>query len=195
MFERYNEAARRTLFFARYEANEHGSRWIEPEHLLLGLIRDEETTGTVVLQGRPLRGLRAEVAALVPREPRPMVVTEIPFSPATRQVLDLAAKESDGLEHSHIGTEHLLLALLPAAATAAGALLARHGFSAGDLRRRLTPGPAPPATPIDDHLESIAMFLGLLAADLADDAAATALVARIREDVNALKSYLTGRAG
>ena len=65
MFERYTEPARRTLFFARYEASQFGSLSIEAEHLLLGLLREEKSFAATILHknGVNLAGLRDQVSA------------------------------------------------------------------------------------------------------------------------------------
>ncbi len=114
MFERYTERARRTLFFARYEATANCAAWtIEPEHLLLGLLRDGKGLTATILARAHLsptdvqretekRASGAKVSTQI----------EIPFSAPLKRVLQQAAAEADGLGHHYIGTEHLLLALL-----------------------------------------------------------------------------------
>src|SRR6266566_4293847 len=64
VFERYTEKARRVIFFARYEASQYGSPYIETEHLLLGLLREEKCFGAEILMERGLRlsTLREELA-------------------------------------------------------------------------------------------------------------------------------------
>ena len=64
MFERYTEKARRVIFFARYEASQFGSPYIETEHLLLGLLREEKSFAAEILHERGLRlsAVREEIA-------------------------------------------------------------------------------------------------------------------------------------
>lgn len=132
MFERYTERARRVLFFSRYEATLFGAASIEPEHLLLGLIREGKGgTSRVFAHARiGLEGLRAAVERHLPAARPPARVSsthEMPFSAAMKQVLAHAADEADRLAHSHIGTEHLLLALVGSEGTA-GAILRERGL-------------------------------------------------------------------
>src|SRR6185436_10625240 len=110
MFERYTESARRALFFARYESSQLGSLSIEPEHLLLGLIRDGRVAR--ILQTIPLEQLREEVKSRVAFHEEISTSVEIPFGNGAKSVLELAALEADELRHAHIGCEHLLLGLL-----------------------------------------------------------------------------------
>ncbi|MBZ5597034.1 MAG: hypothetical protein LAN83_01820 [Acidobacteriia bacterium] len=58
MFERYTEKARRVIFFARYEASEYGSPFIETEHLLLGLLRIQRPRPLYRIHQRPRLGMR-----------------------------------------------------------------------------------------------------------------------------------------
>ena len=112
MFERYSENARRTLFFARYEAS--GSPSIEVHHLLLGLIREgQEVTARIFAEaGVSLPDLRREIEELVPRRTSIPTSVEIPFSAYTKKALHAAAEEAERFLHNHIGPEHLLVGLL-----------------------------------------------------------------------------------
>jgi ATP-dependent Clp protease ATP-binding subunit ClpC len=114
MFERYTESARKTLFFARYEASQTGSRAIETEHLLLGLLREVRGVVATILDEAHASAdeMRGEIKRRVVFGERFPTSDEIPFSPATKRVLERAAEEADRLLHSYIGTEHLLLALI-----------------------------------------------------------------------------------
>src|ERR1700722_5272018 len=108
MFERYTEEARRALFFARYEASQLGSVSIEPEHLLLGLIREGKA-----LAGRisprlplPLEEIRKDIEGRTIVRGKIATSVEIPFSAETKRVLQFAAEEADRLLHNHIAPEH-----------------------------------------------------------------------------------------
>ena len=109
MFERYTEDARRTLFFARYEASQLGGSTIEPEHLLLGLIRDSRVKD---LLPEGLEHARRAVEQQVQQRERLSTSVEIPFSPPTTRILNAAAQEADALQHPYIGSEHLLIGIL-----------------------------------------------------------------------------------
>jgi hypothetical protein len=115
MFDRYNEQAQRSLFFARYEAGILGSLAIEPHHLLLGLLKDQNPLlahllATAHTTPDALRHLVYEATG-VSTSPIEHSV-EIPFSTDAKHVLQDAAEESNILLHDHIGPEHLLLGLL-----------------------------------------------------------------------------------
>ena len=128
MFERFNESARRALFFARYEVTVLGGRTLEPGHLLLGIMRTSEPllTKTFALTPAAQADLRTEIARRSSNLPKLPTDAEIPFGPGAKDVLDFAASEADGLKHAHIGPEHLLL----------GLLRAESGQTRGDLHSR-----------------------------------------------------------
>ena len=111
MFERYTEHARRLIFFGRFEASQFGSDVIEPEHFLLSLYRDD-----AALMNRLAPASQAEVRKRIELEhpPRPKLGTnvDLPLSHASKRVLAYGAEEAERMNHSHIGTEHLLLGLL-----------------------------------------------------------------------------------
>ena len=89
MFERYTEQARRTLFFARYEASQLGSVSIEVEHVLLGLLREGTgVTGRVFARGRiSLEAVRREIEASMTFHEKIATSVEIPFTPGCKRVL------------------------------------------------------------------------------------------------------------
>ncbi len=111
MFERYTEKARRTIFFARYEAAQHGSLYIEVPHLLLGLVREEfAVIQKVCTTESPV--LAHAMEALCPHSGKTTPVTDLPLSESSKRVLMVAAEESRQLRHRHIGSEHLLMGVL-----------------------------------------------------------------------------------
>jgi len=136
MFERYTERARRVLFFTRYEASQLGSVSIEPEHLLLGLIREGKgLTARIFARARlPLEELRKEIEGRVARREIVPTSVEIPFSTETKRILHHAAEEADRLHHAHIGTEHLLLGVLREDRSGAAAILVGHGMGLQSVR-------------------------------------------------------------
>lgn len=145
MFERYTEKARRAIFFARYEASRFGSPYIEPEHLLLGLMH--ETVGG--LSGFPegvLDEVRSEIEKMSPSE-RMSVVTsvDIPVSGTVKRTLSRAAEEADASKDQHIGPEHLVLGLLTEGGSNVTGILQKHGIDRESLSRsKVTAAPAPP---------------------------------------------------
>jgi uncharacterized protein YbbC (DUF1343 family) len=114
MFERYTDKARRVIFFARYEASQFGSEMIEPEHLLMGITREDKDLIERFLKGEEASAqtLRTEIESHLKREQGVETYVEVPLGAATKRVLAYAHEESDALRHKHIGTEHLLLGLL-----------------------------------------------------------------------------------
>jgi uncharacterized protein YbbC (DUF1343 family) len=114
MFERYTEMARRVIFFARYEASQFGTAMIEPEHLLLGLTREDKPLFARFLTDskQALESIRGEIEQRRSSEPRIDLAVELPLAPDAKQVLHYAHEESEGLGDRHIGTEHLLLGVL-----------------------------------------------------------------------------------
>jgi ATP-dependent Clp protease ATP-binding subunit ClpC len=97
VFERYNESARRVLFFARHEVTELGGTAIESEHLLLGLLRENNGLLSRLLAPLPAQKVRTQIASRSQGQTRIATSVEIPFSAETKRVLNLAAGEADRL--------------------------------------------------------------------------------------------------
>ena len=144
MFERYTERARRVLFFARYESSQLASMTIEPEHVLLGILREKSYVGRHILNeaGVTLEGVTDELRQTAASREKIPTSMEIPFSPSCKHVLQYAAEEADALQHAHIGTEHLLLGLLREGASPAAQLLARHGIRLEEVRDKVAAAPS-----------------------------------------------------
>ncbi|MBD0370807.1 MAG: DUF1343 domain-containing protein [Pyrinomonadaceae bacterium] len=136
MFERYTEKARRVIFFARYEASQFGSSTIEPEHLLLGIAREDSSLLKRFTDGGRVTAdaLRAEIQARVKLEEKIHTAAELPLSAETKRALAYAHEESENLQHRHIGTEHLLLGLLREPSTLAAQILHKHGVEIEKVR-------------------------------------------------------------
>ncbi len=136
MFERYTEKARRVIFFARYEASQFGAPAIEPEHLLLGLLREDKTlTARFLARAHAtVDSIRKEVENRSPLRDKISATVELPLAPDTKRVLRFAHEESDRLQHRHIGTEHLLLGLLREDRSAAAEILLERGLRLNSVR-------------------------------------------------------------
>lgn len=157
MFERYTEKARRTIFFARYEASQYGSPFIETEHLLLGLLR-EEKVNLRKLAGQSMpdaeQRIRAEVHARTVKREQTSTTVDLPLSNESKRVLAYAAEEAELLRDRHIGTEHLLLGLLRETKSMAAEILHQFGFTLEAARTRFQgtepspPGPNPVPGPL-----------------------------------------------
>ena len=113
MFERYTEKARRVIFFAKYEASQFGSPYIETEHLLLGLLREDKAlTNRFLRSAGPLESIRNQIEKHTPIREKVSTSVDLPLSNECKRVLAYAAEEAERLSHQHIGTEYLLLGLL-----------------------------------------------------------------------------------
>src|SRR5438876_8265861 len=136
MFERYTEKARRVIFFARYEASQFGAPAIEPEHLLLGLMREDKTlTGRFFPRAQvSIESIRKEIEGRTLLREKISTSVELPLAPETKRVLHYAHEESDRLQHRHIGTEHLLLGLLREERSMAAEILYERGLRLNAVR-------------------------------------------------------------
>src|SRR5262245_10948828 len=131
MFEHYTEAARRVIFFARYEASQFGASTIEPEHLLLGVLREDVQFLNRFLD---LRNARQRVAERTGQRPKVSTSIDMPLSDPSKRILAFAYEEAELLNHRHIGTEHLLLGMLREKDCLAEVLLREAGASLESLR-------------------------------------------------------------
>src|SRR5258708_7318965 len=111
MFERYTEKARRVIFFARYEASQFGSPYIESEHLLLGIVREEKALTNRFLRSE-VASIRKQVGSQTTTREKTSTSVDLPLSNESKRVLAYAGEEAERLAQKHIGTEHLLLGLL-----------------------------------------------------------------------------------
>ncbi|HEY2391322.1 MAG TPA: Clp protease N-terminal domain-containing protein [Candidatus Angelobacter sp.] len=129
MFERYDEKARRTIFFARYEASQTGSYTIESLHLLLGILKENGTLFTLANQELSVNSLMEECRRALPvyGEKLPTSV-DIPLSNECKQALVEAANQASARESDTVKPVHLLLGLMEASSDVA-ALLERHGIT------------------------------------------------------------------
>src|SRR5580765_6004640 len=140
MFERYTEKARRVIFFARYEASQYGSPYIETEHLLLGLLREDRALLNQQA-GASEEAIRAEIEKQITRRTRISTSVEVPLSPDSAMALRFATEEAERLHQRHVGTEHLLAGLLRVEGSLAAKVLWAKGFAVGVIRERLVAAP------------------------------------------------------
>ena len=112
-FYKFTERARRVLTYAQEEAQRFNHNYIGTDHLLLGLIREDEGLAAKVLNnlGVKLTNVRSAVGFIIGRgEKSPS--GEIGLTPRAKKVIELSVAEARGLDHSYVGTEHLLLGLV-----------------------------------------------------------------------------------
>jgi ATP-dependent Clp protease ATP-binding subunit ClpC len=148
MWQRFTEMARKAVFYAQEEAQKVGSDNVSTEHLLLGLLRDENCLGTKVLADLGIETSEfyqelTEQLTIESRKPSP----DMTLTPRAKMVIDLAYDEARNLNNNYIGTEHLLLGLIRQADGIAGRNLDRKGISLEAARRRvmeLQDNPLPP---------------------------------------------------
>jgi ATP-dependent Clp protease ATP-binding subunit ClpC len=133
MFERYTEKARRVIFFARYEASQYGSPFIENAHLLLGVLR-EDTRFVSTLPAGATESVRKQIEERAPACPKIATSVDLPLSNAAKRVLVYAADEADRLHHRHIGCEHMVLGLLHETDSLAAKILEHLGVKAKQVR-------------------------------------------------------------
>jgi hypothetical protein len=138
MFERLTERARKAVVLAQEEAGLLRHNYIGTEHLLLGLLREDEGVAARALTalGVTVEEARERVESIVgygTKGPGP----QAPFTPRSKKVLELALREALHLEHNYIGTEHILLGLVRENEGVAVQVLSDLGVSSDDVRREL----------------------------------------------------------
>ncbi|HZP03630.1 MAG TPA: Clp protease N-terminal domain-containing protein [Terracidiphilus sp.] len=138
MFERYTEKSRRVIFFARYEASQFGQPFIETEHLLLGLLREDKAlTNRILRSHASVESIRKQIAEHTEIREKVSTSVDLPLSNEGKRVLAYAAEEAERLGHKHIGTEHLLLGLLREEKCFAAELLKERGVKLESVREEL----------------------------------------------------------
>ena len=142
MFEKYTEKARRVIFFARYEASQFGSPYIETEHLLLGLLREDKTLASRFLPkaNASIDSIRKEIEGRTIIREKVSTSVDLPFSDESKRALNAAAEESERLSHKHIGTEHMLLGLLREEKSVAAEILRERGLRLSTVREEMGRG-------------------------------------------------------
>ena len=171
MFERFTERARQVVVLAQDEARALKHNYIGTEHILLGLLREEEGLAARVLESLDItvEEVRAQVARIVGQGDE-VTTGQIPFTPRAKKVLELALREAVALGHGYIGTEHILLGLARENEGVAARILldfdadaemirdeVAHVLSGGPMRGRRAYAPqAPPVAPeVAAELETV----------------------------------------
>ncbi|MGH9897404.1 MAG: Clp protease N-terminal domain-containing protein, partial [Pyrinomonadaceae bacterium] len=136
MFERYTEKARRVIFFARYESSQFGAPAIQPEHLLLGLLREDKLMASRYFSRThvSMDSIRRDIESRSVMREKISTSVEVPLSLETKLVMAYATEESDRLQHRHIGTEHLLLGILREERSLAAEILYERGLRLNAVR-------------------------------------------------------------
>ena len=168
MFERFTERARQVVVFAQDEARHLRHNYIGTEHLLLGLLREQEGIAARVLESLSvgLEPVRAEVANVVGMGDE-VTSGQIPFTPRAKKVLELALREGLALGHNYIGTEHVLLGLVRENEGVAARILLAFDADADKIRSEIIrmlegaprPTPRPSRRGVRRRLPPVALLL------------------------------------
>jgi len=132
MLERFTEKARRVIFFARFDASQYGSPYIESFHILLGLAREDSLMFRRL--GTPANRVRQIYETLFTARPSISTSVDVPLSKEGKRVLNRAGEEAEKLGVKHVRTEHILLALL-AESPQVRAEMEKLGVTDDDVRR------------------------------------------------------------
>jgi len=138
-FEKFSERARRALTYAQEEAQRFNHNYIGTEHILLGLVRETDGVAAKVLQNLDvdLNKVRSAVEFIIGRGGKTSSA-EVGLTPRAKKVIELAVDEARRLNHSYVGTEHLLLGLLREGEGVAGGVLESLGVSLERARAETT---------------------------------------------------------
>jgi ATP-dependent Clp protease ATP-binding subunit ClpC len=138
MFDRYTERAIQVIILSQGESRFLGHNYVGTEQILIGLIRQETGIAAKVLKsmGVNLKNVRTEVEKIIGRGSG-LVALEIPFTPGTQRVLELAQEECKEMGDDWIGTEHLLLGLTSESKNRAVIVLETLGVDLTELRSQV----------------------------------------------------------
>ncbi len=129
MFEKFTERGRKIIIYAREEAEKRQNDYLGTEHLLLALLREEDSLPVAILKkmGLSIEDLYMEIERNLPSGTNILTFGDIPFTPRAKKVLELAVEEARLLGHNYIGSEHLLLGLIREEEGIAGKILRAFG--------------------------------------------------------------------
>jgi ornithine carbamoyltransferase len=135
MWQRFTERARRVVFFAQEEAGRLGENYLGSEHLLLGLVREDDSAAAWVLDrlGISIGRVRSETERQVTRG-NGRVGADMQLTPRAKRVIDLAYDEARQLNNNYIGTEHLLLGVVREGEGLGGRILHKLGVTLDNVR-------------------------------------------------------------
>ncbi|MGB3508732.1 MAG: ATP-dependent Clp protease ATP-binding subunit [Microcoleaceae cyanobacterium] len=138
MFERFTEQSIKVIMLAQEEARRLGHNFVGTEQILLGLIAEGTGIAAKALQedGVTMKDARHEVEKIIGRGSG-FTPAEIPFTPRVKRMLEVSLEEARKLDHNHIGTEHLLLALLQDSEGVAAKVLDNLGVDRGKIRTQV----------------------------------------------------------
>jgi hypothetical protein len=167
VFERFTERARQVVVLAQDEARALKHNYIGTEHILLGLLREEEGLAARILElfGIGIEDVRGQVGRIVGWGDEP-TVGQLPFTPRAKKVLELSLREALKMGHNYIGTEHVLLGLVRENEGVAARILVDFGADAESIRNeviRMLSGPGPSPERVDVPPELVQRIEGVRA--------------------------------
>jgi ATP-dependent Clp protease ATP-binding subunit ClpC len=137
VFELYTQSARRVIFLAREEAMRYGSFYIESEHLLLGVLRENEALATRIAGvNGTVTEFRKEIEAKTTIGQPVSGPVDVPLSADSKQILTLALEEAGSLGHKQVSLGHFLLGILRVEKSTAARILQAHGATILALREK-----------------------------------------------------------
>ena len=138
MFERFTDRARRVVVLAQEEARILNHNYIGTEHILLGLLREDEGVAAEALKALDisLETVRQQVEEII-GQGQQAPSGHIPFTPRAKKVLELSLREALQLGHNYIGTEHILLGLIHEGHGVAAQVLVRLGADLNRVRQQV----------------------------------------------------------
>jgi Clp amino terminal domain, pathogenicity island component len=152
MFERFTERARKVMVLAQDEARHFNHNYIGTEHILLGLVSEGSGVAAQALSslGITLEAVRSQVESIVGYGEG--TGSQIPFTPRSKKVLELALREAMQIGHNYMGTEHLLLGLVRENEGVAARVLSNLNVDPGRVRREVLRriGEEPESDPLDE---------------------------------------------
>jgi prophage maintenance system killer protein len=159
MFERFSRRARQAVTLAQEEARDLGHDYIGTEHVLLGVVREEDGIAAIVLRGLGITpaAVRDQVVQTVGRG-KGSPKGHIAFTPRAKKVLELALREALQLGHNYIGTEHILLGVVREAKGVAAQILVSNGATLGAVRQAVLSELGEQDTRPEARLESLVEF-------------------------------------
>jgi len=136
VFERFTERARRVVVLAQEEARMLNHNYIGTEHILLGLVREQDGVAAKALNSLNIKldAVRREVEEII-GQGQAAPTGHIPFTPRAKKVLELSLREALQLGHNYIGTEHILLGLIREGEGVASQVLQKLGADLNRVRQ------------------------------------------------------------
>jgi ATP-dependent Clp protease ATP-binding subunit ClpC len=169
MFERYTEKARRVIFFSRYEAAQFGSPFIETEHLLLGILREDKAlTNRFLRSHAAVESIRKQIENHTTKREKVSTSVDLPLTDESKRILKYAQEESERLSNRNIGPEHLFLGIMREEKCFAAGILQERGVKLASVREELARAPNAAARAPED--KAFAQALAQFSRDLIQEA-------------------------